>query len=220
MIEPAKYSPIQAVFLDFGGVLYQTPAPRWLPFLLRIMRCIMRKKWKENGILLMMHTSAQKSPVVIDLMIGLTPEQTAWNELERTWRLPPTLFQYIRRRAFDPKRLNWELLDDISQFRPRLKTALLTNAGTDFRPTFVKEYDLDRYFDRIIISAEEGLAKPDPRLYHQATQYLGITPSQAVFFDDRDENVAAARDSGMQSYGYKNNEQVMEIINYLLNQQE
>jgi FMN phosphatase YigB (HAD superfamily) len=210
---------IQAIFLDFGGVVYQTPRPRWLPLLLRVFRFALRNNWKENAILLMMHTSAQESPVVMDLMTGRTPEQTAWNDLEQAWGIPPAWFQRIRRGSFASKRLNFELLEYISNLRPRLKTALLTNAGTDFRPTFVKEYNLEKYFDRIIISAEEGLAKPDLRLYDLAASYIGIAPAQAIFFDDLVENVKGGRDSGMQAFEYKNNEQTIGIIQHLLKRQ-
>jgi putative hydrolase of the HAD superfamily len=49
------------------------------------------------------------------------------------------------------------------------------------------------HFDALVFSAEEGLSKPDPRIYERVTERLGVDAAQVSFFDDRPENVAAAR---------------------------
>ncbi|MCW5776376.1 MAG: HAD-IA family hydrolase [Phycisphaeraceae bacterium] len=41
-----------------------------------------------------------------------------------------------------------------------------------------------------------GLAKPDPTIYHAFVARTGTTPGDVLFFDDLDENVAAARACG------------------------
>jgi FMN phosphatase YigB (HAD superfamily) len=203
---------IQAVLLDFGGVVYNTPHPFWLPAFLRLMRSFHRNLRQENAILLMMHVPALESQVVMDLMTGKTSEQAVWDDLQRKARLPLPWFQRIRRGAVAPKRLNTELLAYLSCLRSHMKTALLTNAGSEFRPTFVTEYRLDTYFDRVIISAEEKLAKPDPALYRKALDLLDVAPHQALFFDDRPENVEGAQAVGMQAHVYRNNQQVIRLI--------
>jgi putative hydrolase of the HAD superfamily len=212
MLETNPSGSIRAVFIDFGGVLYHTPHPTWLPALLRLGRRLRPELNPENPILLMMITSALESEVVMDLMTGKTDEKSAWDALEKSWRIPTHWFQHLRRRAFSRRRLDWELLEYIHLLRPQLKTALLTNAGTEFRPTFVKEYQLEQYFDQVLISAEEGCAKPDPRLYHKACVELDVRPAEAVFFDDQPPNITGARSIGMQAYVYQSMEQVRKII--------
>lgn len=49
----------------------------------------------------------------------------------------------------------------------------------------------------VIVSAHEGVVKPDRRIYEITDQRLPHDPSEVIFFDDRAENVAAAR-----SYGF------------------
>ena len=41
-----------------------------------------------------------------------------------------------------------------------------------------------------------GLAKPDPAIYRAFEEHSGVPAGMIVFFDDRAENVAAARNAG------------------------
>lgn len=49
---------------------------------------------------------------------------------------------------------------------------------------------------RLLFSADVGLMKPDPAVFARADVELGTRPGAAVFFDDKAENVAAARTHG------------------------
>ncbi len=52
-------------------------------------------------------------------------------------------------------------------------------------------------FDDVVVSGEEGVAKPDPRIFEVLGRRLGH-PIEGVFYvDDSAGNVAAARDAGM-----------------------
>lgn len=50
-----------------------------------------------------------------------------------------------------------------------------------------------------LASHELGLAKPDPAIYHAATESFGVEPGQVLFFDDMPENIDAARAIGWQA---------------------
>jgi putative hydrolase of the HAD superfamily len=56
---------------------------------------------------------------------------------------------------------------------------------------------LDRLFDPIVVSAEEGCAKDDPEIFRRAIAKVGSPPPQCVFIDNVEENVAVARSTGM-----------------------
>ena len=49
----------------------------------------------------------------------------------------------------------------------------------------------------IFVSAELGLAKPDPAIYRAACARLGSEPMQTFFVDDLPANVAGAREAGL-----------------------
>jgi HAD superfamily hydrolase (TIGR01509 family) len=63
--------------------------------------------------------------------------------------------------------------------------------------------------DELIISAEEGVAKPDARIYHIALSRLGVSAAQTVFVDDLAENVRAARALGIRSIQFESTAQVI-----------
>ena len=193
---------MKAVLIDFGGVLYRTPNPRWLPLLHRLLHALGLVGESNLGLLEMMRASPGVSPLVMDVMTGRVPEPAVWAEAARAWRISPARLERMRQSAYHPRRLNQSLLEAVDQLRPRYKTALLTNAGSDFRLTFVARYGLEPHFDQVIISAEEGLAKPDPRIYHLAAGRLGIAPEEALLIDDLAENVAGAQSAGMQAVVY------------------
>jgi 2-haloacid dehalogenase len=48
----------------------------------------------------------------------------------------------------------------------------------------------------VIVSGREGMAKPDRRIFELVVERFGVDPSRAVFIDDKDVNVDAARGVG------------------------
>jgi epoxide hydrolase-like predicted phosphatase len=61
-------------------------------------------------------------------------------------------------------------------------------------------YDRDAFpelFCGWVISAEEGVRKPDPRIYALGAERVGLAPSECVFVDDLPGNLKPARELGM-----------------------
>jgi putative hydrolase of the HAD superfamily len=194
-----KSVPVRALLVDFGGVIYSTPQPYWVPILARLMRI------DHKGIIDMLQASPRESKITRDIMTGAIREEDVWAEAARRWRMSPERLAKLRSRSQNRKHLNTELLAFVRSLRPGLITAILTNAGTQFRETFLSAYALHEFVDHIIISAEVGLAKPEPEIYHLAAERLGVEPRQAVFVDDRAENIAGAEEAGMRAILYKGN---------------
>jgi putative hydrolase of the HAD superfamily len=93
--------------------------------------------------------------------------------------------------------LDSELVNLVKSLRPRVRTAVLTNAGPTRRSDLVRRYQMDQLVDLIVVSAEEGISKPDVRLYLLTAERLGVDPTACVFVDDMPENVAGAERTGM-----------------------
>jgi len=75
--------------------------------------------------------------------------------------------------------------------------AITNFSGEFWRPFRDREAaTFDRFRD-IVVSGDERLVKPDPAIYHLALDRFGLQPGEAVFIDDRADNVAAANDVGM-----------------------
>ena len=47
-------------------------------------------------------------------------------------------------------------------------------------------------FDAVVISADVGMRKPEPRIFLHAAELLGLPPAECVFIDDIEQNIAAA----------------------------
>ncbi len=72
-------------------------------------------------------------------------------------------------------------------------TGLLSNSWG-----MATDYDaLGDIFDARVISAQEGMRKPDARIYPLAAERMGLPPEEIVFVDDLGFNLKPARELGM-----------------------
>ncbi len=65
-----------------------------------------------------------------------------------------------------------------------LRLALVTNRGRPLEPDYLERLGLARFFDAVVVAADAGIYKPDPRLFLQALDALGVPPSQALHVGD------------------------------------
>ena len=202
--------PIRAVLFDFGGVLYQIPDRSWLLRWQRILRM------SQDQTITEIIFSPETSPFMQAVLEGRIPENEIWQRLGRRWRLAAPLVAWLQHNAFSRKRMNRPVAEYLAGLRPRFKTAILSNAGTEARRTFSHTFGFDRIVDTMIISAEEGIAKPDERIYHIALERLGVRPDEALFLDDLAVNVAAARKLGMRAVQFHNTPQALAEVSQCL----
>lgn len=74
----------------------------------------------------------------------------------------------------------------------------ITNFSHEFWPPFrAREVAIFDLFDDIVVSGEERLVKPDPAIYALALDRFGLAAEEALFVDDRADNVAAAEAMGI-----------------------
>jgi epoxide hydrolase-like predicted phosphatase len=81
--------------------------------------------------------------------------------------------------------------------RDGLPTALVTNNVAEFRAHWRATIPVEELFHHVVDSSEVGLRKPDPKIFELALERLGVAPRQAVFLDDYEGNVEAARRVGI-----------------------
>ncbi len=73
----------------------------------------------------------------------------------------------------------------------------LTNWSAETLPQVMESYDFFSLFDGIVVSGEEHLLKPDPRIYRVLLNRYHLNPAECLFIDDNPQNVAAAKRIGM-----------------------
>jgi epoxide hydrolase-like predicted phosphatase len=198
---------IRAVIFDFGGVLVRTEDASG------------RRKWErrlglspgELDQLVFASALAQRS------MIGQATQRDVWTDIARRYGLDDEALQQMRRDFWSGDRLNERLVQFLRGLRPRYKTAILSNAWPGARRMFTEHFQLHEVVDAFIISSEEGVAKPDPRIYQIALQRLDVQPHEAVFVDDFPENVAGAQQLGIIAVLFRNTQQAIAEVQRHLN---
>jgi len=77
------------------------------------------------------------------------------------------------------------------------RLATLNNESREINEYRIRSFGLDRLFEAFFSSCYLGVRKPAERIFRTALEILGVGPEEAVFVDDREENVAAARMVGL-----------------------
>jgi len=199
-------SHIQAVFWDLGGVIIRTEDRT------------RRAEWearlglppRELDQIVFAGEMGRKAA------IGQANTADVWAWVAERLGLDPQQLESLRQDFWRGEDLDFELVEYIRRLRPTYRTGLISNAWPEIREQIENEWRIADAFDKLIISAEVGLAKPDPRIYQLALEGLGVEASQAIFVDDFVENLEAASALGMHTVHFKNRTQAQHQVEALL----
>jgi HAD superfamily hydrolase (TIGR01509 family) len=90
--------------------------------------------------------------------------------------------------------LNLPVLETLKSLRPDLRLVLCSNTDVE-RFGFIRKFFPEiLFFDDYVLSYEVGVMKPHPRIYEVAIEKAAAKAEECVFIDDREENIAAARE--------------------------
>ena len=92
------------------------------------------------------------------------------------------------------------------------KIAVLSNMTSELLGILCGKFDWLSEFDVKIWSCEKGYAKPDVVIYRTCLQQLGCAPEKSLFFDDRPQNVEAARRVGIDAHVFESAGQARAIM--------
>ncbi|MDB6054663.1 MAG: HAD-superfamily hydrolase, subfamily variant 1 [Verrucomicrobiales bacterium] len=126
-------------------------------------------------------------------------EQTLEGLLTRS--LDEQLFRHLYDGFRDPA--CWLVYEDVrpslKYFRERgMEMVVTSNWDTRLRQ-LLRDLDLDGYFREIIVSAEVGFYKPDPRIFQVSCDKLGCRPQEALHVGDTpEEDMEGAKQGGLQ----------------------
>jgi len=92
-----------------------------------------------------------------------------------------------------------EFVDDV--LARGYRVYLLSNAGAFMSRGRYMIPHVER-FSGVMYSADEGLIKPDPRLYERLTETYHLKPEECFFVDDSEENVRTAVALGWRAHRF------------------
>ena len=92
------------------------------------------------------------------------------------------------------------------------KIAVLSNMTSELLEILRGKFPWLDEFDVKIWSCEKGRAKPDAVIYRDCLRQLGCVPGKSLFFDDRPQNVEAARRVGIDAHVFESAGQARAIV--------
>jgi putative hydrolase of the HAD superfamily len=94
--------------------------------------------------------------------------------------------------------VHWMVVHKLHELKARgLKLGLLTNNVKEFGEHWRATFPID-VFDDVVDSSHVGMRKPERAIYELTCERLAIAPHEGVFVDDNLDNIAAARDYGLE----------------------
>jgi 2-haloacid dehalogenase len=73
----------------------------------------------------------------------------------------------------------------------------LTNWSHELYPHAPRRFEILGLLDDVVVSGTVGVAKPDPAIFELAVDRAGLPAEDLVFVDDKEANVAAAIEAGL-----------------------
>lgn len=200
---------IRAVFFDLGGVIVRTEyqAPR---------QQLAERLGMEYDDL---------SKIVFDSETGLQASLGAitalqhWESVMKRLKRPYEEMTAIRDEFFAGDIVDRDILQFLRSLHGKYVTGLISNAWSDLRDYLVRE-KMDDAFDHIIISAEVGVAKPEPKIFKIALEKAGVKPNEAVFVDDFYANIEGCEKVGMKGIHFKDAQTTLEQLKLLLSTEQ
>lgn len=184
---------VKTVIFDVGGVLVRTHD--WSG----------RRRWERE--LALQPGQAEwlvfNSESGLRAQQGLITETRLWQEVAAHLGLDDARLAAFRQAFWAGDALDEELVAYIRSLRPVYQTAIISNFNDSLRGSLAHTYPIADAFDLIVVSAEEGVMKPDERIYRLTLERLGRQPAEVVFVDDSPANVEAARVIGLHAVHYR-----------------
>jgi putative hydrolase of the HAD superfamily len=200
---------IRAIVFDIGGVLEITPSTGWV------------ETWETRLSLQPGGLGEKLRDVWRGGSIGTISEEQVEQSISAILGLDPARLAALMADLWDEYlgELNVELAAYFAELRPRYQTAILSNSFVGARRKEQERYQFADMCDLIIYSHEEGLEKPERRLYELTCERLGVQPEEIIFLDDFEPNIVAAHQLGMHAILYQNTAQAISDIQACLQAQ-
>lgn len=108
-------------------------------------------------------------------------------------------------------RLRPYMVKEIEKIREKADVALLSNAPLGFVEGLFEKNDLVRLFDKMFISCNLKIAKPDPRIYLHCVSSFGKTYDEIYMVDDSFANVEKLGELGIIGVHFKDVKSLRQI---------
>ena len=196
---------IKAIIFDFGGVLIQ-----WDPHKLynrffdqpgqidQFLAEINFSSWNEEQ---------DRGRPFEDGIAELTGQFPKYAHLIRAY------YDYFEDSIVGPIAETVEILYELKQAGYPLFG--LSNWSAETYPLVRHQYDFFNLFDKIILSGDVKLIKPDPAIFNLTLKKINHTASECLLVDDSEVNITTAKKMGFARIHFKSPEQLQTELHQL-----
>jgi len=170
------------------------------------------------------------SPLTEKQIISFFEKTPLWDRFERGQVAPVLFFEQLKKElklsgltyeVFAPlwNSIFTEKHDTVAllrQLRSRYRIALLSNVNILHWEHVAGRHAFMNWFDHPVASYAVGHRKPDAEIFRILLRRAGIPPARAVFIDDIEANVQAAKRIGLRAYQFINAGQLRRDLEDLL----
>ncbi len=201
---------IRAVVFDIGGVLELD--------VIELVDIGLDARWEQRLGLQPGELDQRMESVWLAGSLGECTEEDVHQEMGKRLGMNQEQIEEYMREMWDwyCGRLNVPMADFFRSLRPRYQTAILSNSFVGARREEQQRYHFEEMCDLIIYTHEEGIAKPERCIFELTCKRLGIQPTEIVFLDDVEANVAAAREFGIHAILFKDTTQAIAGVQAVL----
>lgn len=195
--------PVAGVVFDFGGVMTTSTMPE------RVRKCVgeLGIDWRhlETGFA-KYRRLMDGGFITIDQMYSLI---WADADIELSEEMRARILEEDYASFMDGYR-NLRTLEWMKALKARgYKIGILTNMPPSMAPRFKRTFaDFIAVADALVISGEEGMFKPQKRIYDLLKARIGLSSSELCFVDDVQSNCDGAMDAGWRAIRFADNAQV------------
>lgn len=195
---------LQAIIFDFGGVFS--------------VEADIKKFLQNNAIKFKIdpeEVNKISSAIWAEARLGKIDSNIFWEKLGELVDMDPLEFKkyFIENTTL----VEYKLYDFVKyHLKGKYKLAILSNQIESWLETVLEENNFREVFDFIITSYNTGLAKPDLAIYQKTLEILDLKAEECLFIDDLAQNLAPAKELGMQTILFENYEQFLGDLNKVL----
>ncbi len=92
----------------------------------------------------------------------------------------------------------------LEALRPLYRLAVITNGASDLQRSKINASRLESYFERIFVSGEVGVGKPQAGIFTFALEELGVAPTQAAMIGDNYlRDIDGAKRAGLRTIWFR-----------------
>lgn len=197
---------IKGIIVDVGGVLVQT------------VNTDMRRIWeqklhlKPGQLVWEVYSIDQGNKATIGKMSSVY----IWQDIKKRFNLSTQEISKLQIDFYSGDKLNVVFYNYIKHIREKCKIVILSDAWNNARTIYTQKYHLDKITDKMILSAEEGMRKPNEKFTKLALDYLGMQCDEMLYIDDTLEYVTQARLLGIKTVYFTDTALAIEQINSYL----